>query len=140
MFIQLKNNNLDTSFLQELTKITQIHNIQDWFIIYKNMNTSLDHNGTYSIDSLYVLSHENLKEVVIYFAQMDNGLNSYKTFEKLSFNDFLSYKINKDVMNNISKNYSEIHHKTKNFQSFILANKLETHLSHKNICDKKLKL
>jgi hypothetical protein len=140
MFTKLKDNDLDDSFLNDLISITKINDIKDWFVIHKTMETTLDHNGTYCIDSLYILSHENLKEVVLYFSQMDNSLSCYKIVDTVSFVDFLQSKFRNDIVKKTSKDISNIHLKAKNFQSFILTNKLENNLQEKNSTEKKLKL
>lgn len=139
MFIQLKDYDLDESFLKDLSHITKTKEIKDWFVIYKNMETNLDHNGVYSIDSLYVLSNQNLKEIIIYFAQIENDLNSSKYYDKFQFIDFLEQKSQSEILIKL-KNLSHIYQNTKKFQSFILTNKLENTLFEKNTFDKKLKL
>lgn len=125
--------------MKDLIKTTNIKDINEWFIIYKNMETSLDHNGTYSIDSLFVFSTEKLDEILIYLSQMDNSLNSYKYFNKITLSDALSQKKFIDISLK-AKDISNIHKYTKEFQSFILTNKLEHNLTTKNIVDKKIKL
>ena len=139
MFIQLKDYDLDESFLKDLSQITKTKEIQDWFVIYKNMETNLDHNGVYSIDSLFVLSNKNLKEIIIYFAQIENDLNSNKYYDRFQFIDFLEQKSQSEILFKL-KNLSHIYQYTKNFQSFMLNNKLEYNLIEKHTFDKKLKL
>lgn len=139
MFIQLKDYDLDESFLKDLSQITKTKEIQDWFVIYKNMETNLDHNGVYSIDSLYVLSNKNLKEIIIYFAQIENDLNSNKYYDKFQFIDFLEQKSQSELLFKL-KNLSHIYQYTKKFQSFMLNNKLQYNLIEKHTFEKKLKL
>lgn len=139
MFIQLKDYDLDESFLKDLSQITKTKEIQDWFVIYKNMETNLDHNGVYSIDSLYVLSNKNLKEIIIYFAQIENDLNSNKYYDKFQFIDFIEQKSQSELLFKL-KNLSHIYQYTKKFQSFMLNNKLQYNLIEKHTFEKKLKL
>lgn len=135
MFNTLKNKNLEQSFLNSLTTLTKVSNIEDWFLIHEHMDTGLDHNGTLTIDCTYILSNPTYTEVAIYFSQFDNYLEISKNIELVSFSDALEGNV---LFDKISKhNFCE---KMKSFELSHLNDRLIHNLNEKKIIDKKHKI
>lgn len=131
----LRNKQLDVTFINSLIQLSEVHNIEDWFLIHENFYAGTDHNGTNSLDCTYILTDQKQENVAIYFAQFDNNLEIAKNIEIVSFINALEGNV---VFNKISKNF--LSEKIKNFQLSYLNENLSFHLIDKNYNDKKTKI
>lgn len=127
MFDTLKQKNLESFFIQKLIDFTKLSTIEDWFLIYENLYTAVDHNGTITLDCLYVLTDPQHKDIGIFFSQSDNSLEISRSFQLIAFQSALEGNININ-----SHHKSIIIDKVKYFQSQTLNDKLSIHLPVKN--------
>ena len=88
MFKKLHEKKLDSNFISALKEKTYINDIENWTLIYDDMISNLDHNGNFSLDSLYVLSSDKLDKVVIFLSESDNSLLINQISLNLDFNKF----------------------------------------------------
>lgn len=131
MFDTLKQKNLESIFIKKLIEFTQLPTIEDWFLIYEHFYTNIDHNGTITLDCLYVLTDPLHKDIGIFFSESDNSLEISRTFQLIGFQSALEGNINVK-----SNHKSIIIDKVKHFQSQTLKDKLASHLPIKNHSDK----
>lgn len=127
MFDTLKQKNLESIFIKKLIEFTKLPTIEDWFLIYENFYTNIDHNGTITLDCLYVLTDPQYKDIGIFFSESDNSLEISRNFQLIGFQSVLEGNLNVK-----SHHKSIILDKVKYFQSQILKDKLSTHLPIKN--------
>ena len=129
MFKKLHEKKLDSNFISALKEKTYINDIENWTLIYDDMISNLDHNGNFSLDSLYVLSSDKLDKVVIFLSESDNSLLINQISLNLDFNDF--FTTNLDNFNKF--NLEHIYNNVNFFKKTVLFDNLNNKLIEKLI-------
>ena len=119
MFKKLHEKKLDSNFISALKEKTYINDIENWTLIYDDMISNLDHNGNFSLDSLYVLSSDKL----------DNSLLINQISLNLDFNDFFTTNLDKFNKFNLEHIYNNVNF----FKKTVLFDNLNNKLIEKLI-------